>query len=306
MLIVAAIGGNAILRKNEKPSVRGQMHNMKKFSRQIVSIARKHHLVLTHGNGPQVGNELIRVEEALGKAYPLPLYACVAESQGEIGFMMEQSLQNALRKHKVKKSVATLLTQVLVDKKDPMFRKPTKFVGPYYTKKEAENLQKKGFSMKPDPRGGYRRVVPSPRPIKIVEADTVMKLVKNNIIPIAAGGGGIPVYNAGRELRGIDAVIDKDMASACLAKSIRADVLLILTDVPCVYLNYRKANEKKIKKIKSSGLKRLMKHFPAGSMGPKIEAALDFVEHGGRMAVITNPSNASQALSGKAGTIITK
>ncbi len=308
MLIVVAIGGNAILRKGEKPSVDAQLKNMKKLSKQLVAIAKKHRLVLTHGNGPQVGNELIRVEEALGKAYPLPLYTCVAESQGEIGYMIEQSLQNELRKQRMKRSVVTILTQALVDRKDKSFNKPTKPIGPYYTKSETQHLKKKGFVMAVDARGGYRRVVPSPKPLKIIEADTIKKLVKDNVIVVAAGGGGIPVYQVSSrsELKGIDAVIDKDMASACLAKSIGADAMLILTDVSNAYLNYKKPKQIKLTKIKAGKLKKYMNHFPAGSMGPKIEASIDFVEHGGKKAIITSPENAEKAVKGKTGTVITK
>jgi carbamate kinase len=307
MLVVTAIGGNAILRKDEKPSVEGQLANMKKLSAQLVSIAKKHHLVLTHGNGPQVGNIMIRVEEALGKAYPLPLYACVAESQGEIGYMIEQSLQNELRKDGMRKHVVTILTQVVVDKKDTSFKKPTKPVGPFYTKKEADHLAKKGFDLAKDPRGGYRRVVASPKPLEIVEAQTIKELIADGVIVVAAGGGGIPVYR-NHGIHGVDAVIDKDLASACLAKSIGADALLILTDIDYAYVDFKKPNQKKLTKIKIGKVKEYMKggHFPAGSMGPKIEAAVNFLESGGKMAIITSPENAEKALAGKAGTVITK
>jgi carbamate kinase len=307
MLVVAAIGGNAILRKDEKPTIDGQLKNMRKLSAQLVAIAKKHHLVLTHGNGPQVGNILIRVEEALGKAYPLPLYACVAESQGEIGYMIEQSLQNELRQDGMRKHVVTILTQATVDRDDPSFQKPTKPVGPFYTKKEADSLMRKGFDIAKDPRGGYRRVVASPKPLKIVEATTIKELIADGVIVVAAGGGGIPVYEK-NGLHGVDAVIDKDLASACLAKSIKADVLLILTDIDYAYLDFKKPTQKKLTKIKIGKIKKYMKngHFPAGSMGPKIEAAINFLESGGRMAIITSPENAEKALSGKAGTVITK
>ena len=305
MLVVVAIGGNAILSKNEKPSFERQFKNMQKLSKELIKLSNNHKLVLTHGNGPQVGNILIRVEEALGKAYPLPLFACVAESQGEMGFMIEQSLQNEFRKHHLKHPVVSVLTQVVVDRKDPFFKKPAKPIGPFYTKKEAEILKRKGFAVSKDVRGGYRRVVPSPKPKHIVEADVIKRLVKDGVTVVAAGGGGIPVYEH-NGLKGIDAVIDKDLASSCLASSIQADMLLIITDVDAVYLNYKKHNQKKISKMNLKDARRYMKEgqFPAGSMGPKIEAAINFIERGGKKAIITSPSGIINAMKNKEGTLI--
>lgn len=305
MLIVIAVGGNAILKKGDKPSFEQQLSNTAKLMEKVAVIAKSHRLVLTHGNGPQVGNILIRVEEALGKAYPLPLYACVAESQGEMGFMMEQSLQNALRKKRHDKPIASMLTRVIVDAGDTAFRNPSKPIGPFYSKKEAAVLKRKGFSVSKDPRGGYRRVVSSPKPLKIVESDAINRLVRGGIIIVAAGGGGIPVTRGGKS---IDAVVDKDLASACLANSISADILLIITDVECAYLNYKTKNQMKIRKMKLKEAKRYLKdgQFPAGSMGPKIEAAADFLQSGGKRAIITDVKNMIKALDGKAGTTITR
>ena len=307
MLIVAAIGGNAILRKNEKPSVNTQMKNIAHVSRELVAIAKKHNLVLTHGNGPQVGNILIRSEEALGKAYPLPLFACVAESQGEIGFMIEQSIQNELSKEHIKKDVVTVLTQTIVDKNDPSIKNPSKPIGPYYTKKEAMHLKKKGFTVAKDPRGGYRRIVPSPKPIKIIETDTIKKLANSGVIVVSVGGGGIPVFK-NHSLKGIDAVIDKDAASACLAKSISADALLILTDVSHAYMNYKKPGQKKLTRIHLKDIEKYHEegHFSPGSMGPKIEAAIDFIKNGGKKCIITNMENVQKALDEDYGTVIVK
>lgn len=305
MLIVAAIGGNAVLRKGEKPTIEKQFRNAAKLMQKLAGLAKKHRLVLTHGNGPQVGNILIRSEEAAGKAYPLPLYACVAESQGEMGFMMEQTLQNEFRKRGIKKPVISILTQVVVDKNDPLFNEPTKAIGPFYSGKEANALRKKRFNLAKDPRGGYRRVVSSPKPKKIVEAETIKELVNHGITIIAAGGGGIPVYeDAG--LHAIEAVIDKDLASACLATSIGADMLLIITDVQAACLNYRKPGQKEIRKMKVRQAMWYMKegHFPQGSMGPKVQAAMNFLNKGGKKAVITNENNIFHALEGRAGTTI--
>ncbi|MFH0949406.1 MAG: carbamate kinase [Candidatus Aenigmatarchaeota archaeon] len=304
--IVIALGGNALLRSSEKPTVSGQFSNAANAMKKIVSLARKYRLVITHGNGPQVGNILIRSEAALGKAYSLPLSVCVAESQGEIGYMIEQCLQNELAKRKIKKPVVSVLTQVLVDKNDPAFRNPTKFVGPFYNKKQAAMMKKKGLIIKKDSNRGFRRVVPSPKPLKIIEADTIKQLVRNSIV-IAAGGGGIPVYSK-NGLHGIDAVIDKDMASACLAKSIGAKLMINITGVRKVALNYEKPSQKSLTKMNIKEAKKYLNegHFPPGSMGPKIEAAIDFLEHGGKKVIITSPGFLGKAIRGKDGTIITK
>ncbi len=298
MLAVIALGGNALLQKGEKLSIETQEKNIRNAVKSIKEIAKRHSIVLTHGNGPQVGNIMIQVEAALGKAYPVPLHIAVAESEGEIGYLLEQALYNEL-----KKPIVSILTQVIVDKNDAAFKKPTKPIGPYYSKKEMTILRKKGYIMKKI-NGGYRRVVASPKPLRVVEAPVIRKLASMNVIAIAAGGGGIPVYKK-HGLHGIDAVIDKDLASACLAKSIGAKILLILTDVPCAYLNYGKKNQKAINKISMKEAKQLLAEgqFPAGSMGPKIEAAIGFAEAGGK-TIITNFSSLHSALKGKAGTTI--
>lgn len=299
MLVVIALGGNALLRRGEKPSIEMQEKNVRKAVKSIRGIAKKHRVVITHGNGPQVGNIMIQVESALGKAYPVPLHVAVAESEGEIGYLLEQALYN-----EIKKPVVSILTQVIVDKNDTAFKNPTKPIGPYYTKKEMIILKKKGYKMARI-NSGYRRVVASPRPLKIVEAPVIKRLASMDVIAIAAGGGGIPVYKA-RELKGIGAVIDKDLASACLAKSIDANLLLILTDVPYAYINYGKKNQKAINKISVKGAKKLLAegHFPAGSMGPKIQAAIEFAEYG--KSIITNFSSLQKAMQGRAGTMIAK
>ena len=304
---VVALGGNALLRRKERPAFSTQSKNISTAVKNVLPLIRKYKVVLTHGNGPQVGNILIQIEEALGKAYPVPLFVAVAESEGEIGYMIEQSLYNELRAHHINKPVITILTQVIVDKKDKMFRKPTKPVGPFYDVKHAAILRKKGFTMA-KVIGGYRRVVPSPNPLEIVEAKTINSLLNSGTIVIAAGGGGIPVYKEKNRLKGIDAVIDKDLASACLAKSIKADIFLILTDVNKVYLNYKKPDQKALNKINISAVKKYMKggHFPAGSMGPKVQAAINFLKSGGKKVIITNPESLEKALKGKEGTVITK
>lgn len=299
MLAVLAIGGNALLRKGEKLSVETQQKNLRIVARRIKYIAQRHRVVITHGNGPQVGNIMIQVEAALGKAYPVPLHVAVAESEGEIGYLLEQAIYNELRR-----PMASILTQTVVSRKDPAFRNPTKPIGPYYGRKEAALLKRKGYAMIKI-NGGWRRVVASPKPVRILESATIKKLAFTGIITIAAGGGGIPVYGKKR-FHGIDAVIDKDLASACLAKSIDADMLVILTDVPYAYLNYRTPQQKPIRKMTVREARKYLKEgqFPPGSMGPKIEAAVEFLENGGKKAIITSPGNIINAAKGGRGTII--
>ena len=248
------------------------------------------------------------MEEALGKAYTLPLEVCVAESEGEIGYLIEQTLQNKLTQHHKKHPVVSLLTQVIVDKKDPLFHHPTKPIGPWYTKAQAQKIQKKGLHMAEIEPGKFRRVVPSPRPIKIDDVEIIKDLLRKDAIVIAAGGGGIPVYEERGKLKGIAAVIDKDLASACLAKAVHADLFLILTGVKKVALNYGRKNQKNLSKLSIKEASKYLKegHFPEGSMGPKIEASIDFLKHGGKKVIITHPSVVRQALQGKEGTQIMK
>ncbi|MBI2578838.1 MAG: carbamate kinase [Candidatus Aenigmarchaeota archaeon] len=306
MLLVIALGGNAILRKKDKPDIATQFRNTARAMRHITPLAKKFSLVITHGNGPQVGAILLRSEAAKKQAYELPLHSAVAQSQGEMGYMIQQCLENELRRKGIRKSVSTVLTQVVVSKNDPAFRNPTKPVGPYYTRLQAMLLRGKGFVIAKDVHGGYRRVVASPRPKEIVEASAINKLVKSGVIAIACGGGGIPVYRPGNELKGIDAVIDKDLASALLAKQISADIMMILTDVPKVAINYGKPGQRFLNKITAKKARQYMEegHFPAGSMGPKISAAINFLSSGGKKVIITKPELAEKALKGAAGTTI--
>ena len=295
MLVVTALGGNALLRKGEKPSLRNQEKNVRLAANSIKEIANKHKIIITHGNGPQVGNIMIQIESALGKAYPVPLHVAVAESEGEIGYILEQALHGVIQK-----PIVSILTRVVIDKRDPAFRKPTKPIGPYYNKKKATRIKRKGYKMERI-NGGWRRVVASPRPIRIVESPIIKKLARD-VVVIAAGGGGIPVDKDGK---GIDAVVDKDLASACLATSVGAKILIILTDVPCAYTNFGKRDQKEIRMLNIKRAKQLLKegHFPSGSMGPKIIAAMDFAKYGGK-TIITNFASLKRALRGKAGTTV--
>jgi carbamate kinase len=297
---VVALGGNAIMRKQNN-NIERQFANTRKAIRDILFLARKYSLVITHGNGPQVGNILIQIESAIGRAYTVPLSVAVAESQGQIGYIIEQAIQNELQE----KPAVSVLTQVLVDRKDPAFRRPTKPIGPFYTKQHAALLKKKGMAVMEDAGRGWRRVVPSPYPKKIIEAPAIKEISRRGIVVVAAGGGGIPVYKKAGKLVGIDAVIDKDLASCCLAKSIGAELLIILTDVDSVYLNYGRPNQKPIKKMSSKQAHRFNNHFAEGSMRPKVEAAAEFAESGGS-ALITSPSSLRRALKGNTGTWVVK
>ncbi|MBU2496738.1 MAG: carbamate kinase [Nanoarchaeota archaeon] len=304
--LLVALGGNALLKKGEKASVERQFKNVSEVSEKIAPLAKKYKLVITHGNGPQVGASLIRVEQALGKTYSLPLEILVAETEAEIGYIIEQTLRNELRKNKICKSVGNILTQIIVNKNDSAFKHPTKFIGPFYKKPEADKLKRKKIQIKQDPRGDFRRVVASPNPVKIVESNIIKELSKHAII-IAAGGGGIPVYKKAGKLKGIEAVIDKDLASAVLASDIKASIFLILTDVKSVYLNFKKENQKAIKKMNTKLAKQYLKqeHFLDGSMKPKIQAAINFLQKNktGKV-IITSPEFLEKALKGKEGTLI--
>lgn len=305
--ILVALGGNALLKKGQK-GIAAQFRNIEKTTNKLASLAKRNVLTITHGNGPQVGNALIRVEEALGKAYSLPLQVIVAETEAEIGYILQQSLRNHLKKLGIQLPVISILTQVIVDKNDPSFKLPTKFVGPYYKLHEARKLTKKGMHIKRDPRGGYRRVVPSPRPKRIVEANSIKKFTKEAIV-IAAGGGGIPVIEERGQLKGIEAVIDKDLASAVLAIDIKADLFLIITDVPCVYLNFKKKNQKALRKLTVKQAREYIEQqqFPAGSMLPKIKAAINFLEQRKQgKVIITSPEKLDKALKGREGTLIVR
>ena len=302
MKIVIALGGNALLQKGEKQTYSVLINNIKKTIKSLIPLIKKHQVIISHGNGPQVGLLALQNEIAKNKIPPMPLDILGAESQALIGYPLEEQIINALRDHK--KDVTTILTQVLVSKDDPAFKNPTKFIGPFYTKAQADRLKNK-YKIKKDSNRGYRRVVPSPIPIEIIERKTIKRLLKNTIV-IAVGGGGIPVIQTPQGLKGIEAVIDKDLASAALASSIKASVLMMLTSVPNAYLNYGTKKQIPIRTISLDKIKalQLQGHFPPGSMGPKIQAAINFLEDKGKKVIITSPENAAKALEGKKGTII--
>ncbi len=306
---VVALGGNAITRPGIEDTITNQFANTRQSLDGVMELVRDgYKLVVTHGNGPQVGNALLRIEETRGKAPVLPLGVCVADTEGGMGYMIEQSLQNRLREEGIERPVVTIITQMLVDPKDPAISDPSKYIGQFYAEEEVKLLEEtRGWQMKKDADRGWRRVVSSPMPLEAVEGDTIKTLVNSGTIVIAAGGGGIPVYvDDNGYLEGLDAVIDKDFASAVLAKEIGAGTLSILTSVDRVAINFGKPNQQELDNCTLSEIKKLFDegHFPPGSMGPKVKAAIKFIEDGGEMVTITSFENACKALRGEAGTRI--
>jgi len=308
---VIALGGNAIKRTNQLGTAEEQFRNLQIVCEQLAEVVKMGYgLAITHGNGPQVGDLSLQQELAKNIVPPQPLDVLGAMTQGQIGYMIQQSLGNSLRKIGIEAPVVTVLTQVVVDPNDPAFRDPTKPIGPFYDEEEAKRAsEERGFFIKEVGGLGakrFRRVVPSPEPKRVVERDAVRKLLELGFIVISAGGGGIPVIAEDGRLRGVEAVIDKDLASEILAESINADALMFLTDVDAVRLNYGKANEMKIGRISAYEMERYYEegHFPPGSMGPKVLAAIRFVRRTGNKAIITSFEKTIDALEGKAGTII--
>ena len=306
---VIALGGNAITREFEEGNIHQQFANTRRSLVGVVELIKKgYHLAITHGNGPQVGNALIRVEETRHLVPPIPLGVLVADLEGGMGYMIAQSLQNKLRLHNINREVATIVAQVVVNRNDPSILNPTKFVGPFYKKEEVEKLKKeRHWIIKYDEGRGYRRVVPSPIPLEIVEKKVIKQLVESGVIVITIGGGGAPVYiEDDGTYEGIDGVIDKDRAAAILARDIQAQELYILTAVDKVSLNYRKPNQIDLDQMTVAEAKEYFQqgHFPKGSMGPKIESAINFVENGGEVCIITSIKSLPDALAGKSGTRI--
>jgi carbamate kinase len=307
--VVIALGGNAITREFEEGNIYQQFANTRRSLVGVVALVEKgYRVVLTHGNGPQVGNYMIRVEATRHLAPPLPLGIMVADLQGGMGYMIQQSLLNMLHRHGIQKEVLTLITQVVVRADDPSIKNPTKFVGPVYPQEKVEELYRlHGWILKEDRGRGWRRVVPSPEPIEIVEKNVIRELVANDRIVIAAGGGGIPVYLDREErLEGINAVIDKDLAAAILARDVNAEELVILTGVEKVAIDFAKPTQRWIDRMTIAEAKQYLAEgqFPAGSMGPKIHGAINFLESGGKCVVITSIEMLAEAMQGKTGTVI--
>lgn len=304
---ILALGGNAFA----SPKAPLTMARQFEFARQAFEtlsplLVDGRELVISHGNGPQVGHMLIRVEEALGKAYAVPLEVCVAESEGELGYVISQTLHNVLDQWGRHRPIASVLTQVIVDSEDPAFQNPTKPIGPFYTAEQADTIRQRGFPLREEAGRGFRRVVPSPRPRAIVDVDVINVLLRAGVLVVAAGGGGIPVIRDGDELRGVEAVVDKDLTSALLGELIDARLMLILTDVPCAYRDFNTPNQTPIGCIGTAEAQQMLDegHFAEGSMKPKIEAAIQFSSRPDSRTIICNVDVLDQALNGLAGTII--
>ncbi len=306
---VIALGGNAITLPGIPDTIANQFTNTRKAITGIIELAKLgYNLLVTHGNGPQVGNALLRTEMTIGHAPDLPLGILVADTEGGMGYMIQQSILNALNKERISRSCVTLITEMLVDPTDPEVIDPSKYVGQFYTEEDAKKHAKTfGWQIKQDGDRGWRRVVPSPKPITSLQADVIRQLVSTGTIVIAGGGGGIPVYlDSENNLEGLDAVIDKDYASAVIGREIGAGVLSILTGVERVAINFGQPNQKDLGLCKVSEMKKYIAegHFPLGSMGPKVSAAVQFIEQGGSLVTITDLEHASEAITGEAGTRI--
>ncbi|HBT47043.1 MAG TPA: carbamate kinase [Peptococcaceae bacterium] len=307
--VVLAFGGNAIIRPGQKGTYEEQRANIQETCRQLVDLVREgYRLVLTHGNGPQVGNILIKNELAKDVVPPMPLDVLVSDTQASIGYIIQQCLSYELARTGLKVPVVSVVTQVVVDEADPAFHNPTKPIGPFYSEEEARKLMaEKGYRMVEDSNRGWRRVVPSPKPLEIVEKEAVKALLQAGIIVVAAGGGGIPVVRQpDGSLKGVEAVIDKDRAARLLASEVGAEFFFLLTEVEQVYLDFGKPTQRAVSRLTVEEAKKYLAEgqFPPGSMGPKIEAAISFVEAGGGKAIIGSLSKAADALAGRSGTAV--
>ncbi len=308
-IALIAFGGNAILPNHQRGLQHEQEANSRKAARLMIHVVKKgYDLIIVHGNGPQVGNLLIQMEESVTKIPPFSLDVCDAMTEGSMGFMLEQAIINELRKNSIDKDVATLVTEVVVDREDPAFENPTKPIGPFYTKYRAQMLaREKKWKMIEDAGRGYRKVVPSPRPIDVVPKRIIGDLVNSGKIVVTVGGGGIPIIINNRGLfEGVEAVIDKDFAASLVAREVKADLFIILTDVERVYLNYGTPEESPIEAMTVREAEDYIGQgqFPPGSMGPKIQAAIEYINAGGNEVMITSASHLKAALINRSGTKI--
>lgn len=306
-IAVVALGGNSLIRQGERGEVGEQLRHIRQSVAALpLLLNRGWSLLITHGNGPVVGQLLLQNEAAGDLVPPMPLDVCDADSEGSVGYLIQQTLANELRRHGMERQVVSLVTQIVVDPEDPGFRRPSKPVGPFYSTREAEKMRpEKGWVMVEDAGRGYRRVVPSPRPVDVVEREAIRILLDHGVVVVAAGGGGIPVVrDENGAMHGIEAVIDKDLASALLAKTLGARRLIILTAVEFVYGRFGQPDEYPLPLMNTTTARELLAagEFPPGSMGPKIEAAVEFLEGGGEEVLITLPERLGEALVGKTGT----
>jgi carbamate kinase len=306
--VLIAVGGNSLIRAGEKGTIDEQLANTRRTADAIVALLQEgHRLVVTHGNGPQVGAALLRSERASDQVYGQSLDVCDATTQGEIGYLLQQSLRNALDAAGMAIPVVTVLTQVVVCQNDPAMRHPTKPIGPFYSRAIAEERARTlGWQVVEDAARGYRRVVPSPEPMELVEEPVIRMLLAQGVLVIAAGGGGIPVVKTAGGLKGVEAVIDKDRVSALLASRLGVDSFVISTDADRVYLDYRRPTQRGLDRVTVAQVEEYQRagQFPPGNMGPKIESALRFLRSGGRDVVITSYERIPAALRGEAGTRI--
>jgi carbamate kinase len=306
--VVVALGGNALLRRGADDTYEEMYRAARAAAEKIADIAADGwQVVVTHGNGPQVGRILLQQDAAASIVHPMPLDVCGAESQGQIGYLLQVTIGDVFFERGMERPVATILTLTRVRPDDPAFRMPTKFVGPYYGEEQAVELaETRGWVVKPDPHGGWRRVVPSPRPYSIVETPVIEQLVSDGVIVIAGGGGGVPVVEEGPRLIGKEGVVDKDLAASILAHEVRASTLLVLTDVRKIQRGYGSLMPEDLDRITVTEAASLLAagEFGAGSMGPKVEAAIGFLNAGGARAVVADLDDAQAALRGDAGTEI--
>ncbi|HEX2031120.1 MAG TPA: carbamate kinase [Actinomycetota bacterium] len=306
--VVVALGGNALLRRGDEDSAEVMRKNARLAAERIADIAGAGwEVVVTHGNGPQVGRILLQNEAARDWVHPMPLDVCGAESQGQIGYLLQVTIGDVFYERDMERPVATILTFTRVRPDDPAFQRPTKPIGPHYEEAEARKLARdRGWQVAAVAGGGWRRVVPSPRPYSIVEAPVIRQLAESGVIVIGGGGGGVPVIEEGPRLVGVEAVVDKDLAACILARDVEAEVLLICTDVAGVYERYGEPDERLVDWLAPEAALRMIEDgtLPAGSMGPKVGAAAEFVMGGGKRAVIASLDDAPRALEGRAGTLV--
>lgn len=306
-IVLLALGGHAFMLRGEKGTIHEQERNAARICQQLQTLVdRDYNLVITHGNGPQVGHLLLLNETSDGSVPLMPMDVLVAQTEGSLGYFLQQAMLNELRRRQIHRYVVTVVTQVLVDPDDPAFKAPSKPVGPFLSQEEAERRRDQlGWNIVEDSGRGWRRVVPSPRPLKVIQRHMIREACVEGHIVIACGGGGIPIIKKPDDsYEGIEAVIDKDLSSSLLANQIGADIFIILTEVPQVFVNYGRPDQEALSAITSENLMELYRQgqFPAGSMGPKVLAVCEFLERGGRRAIITNPETLEAALQGRGGT----
>lgn len=306
-ILVIALGGNALNSPEGKGDYLEQVRNAKSVAKEIAKVVKLgYKIIITHGNGPQVGNILLQQEYSKEHVSPMPLAVCGAQSQGQIGTILTEVLNNEFKKLNLKTGAVAVVTHVLVDPKDKAFKNPTKPIGPVYTPTEANQLRKQGMILKKIRVAAFRKVVPSPLPLKILELEGIKAILNKDLMPITVGGGGIPIIEENNKIKSVDAVIDKDLSSQVLASALKAEVLVILTNVKKAALNFGQKNQILLDKIPVRKARDYLAqgHFPPGSMGPKIESAIKFIEKGGEKAIITDFKSLIPALKGKTGTII--